>query len=293
MLFTDNIPYKRYMELPKSKIKRVYLVNVVGPFSELKLKSMNQKIYASIVYQKPKVSLIHSNKNKHTLRFELIEGKNREIRNICKIFNLKVEKLRRVSYGKFYLKTVPHGKFKEMIIMKVISGKLKGRAIQINKKGSYRPTLSRIREDLFNLIKYNSILNISLSDSTFIDLFSGSGSVGIEALSQGAKKVIFNDKDQDNLFYIKNFVVRAGLKNYELHNYDSYNLNLSILKDVDIAFVDPPYDHNLQLIEENIYTKIRKESLLILETNQKYSHSEIILEKKIKNKYLYFLKKSI
>ena len=104
------------MELPKSKIKRVYLVNVVGPFSELKLKSMNQKIYASIVYQKPKVSLIHSNKNKHTLRFELIEGKNREIRNICKIFNLKVEKLRRVSYGKFYLKTVPHGKFKEMII---------------------------------------------------------------------------------------------------------------------------------------------------------------------------------
>ncbi len=116
LLFTDNIPYKRYMELPKSKIKRVYLVNVVGPFSELKLKSMNQKIYASIVYQKPKVSLIHSNKNKHTLRFELIEGKNREIRNICKIFNLKVEKLRRVSYGKFYLKTVPHGKFKEMII---------------------------------------------------------------------------------------------------------------------------------------------------------------------------------
>lgn len=177
--------------------------------------------------------------------------------------------------------------------MKVISGKLKGRAIQINKKGSYRPTLSRIREDLFNLIKYNSILNISLSDSTFIDLFSGSGSVGIEALSQGAKKVIFNDKDQDNLFYIKNFVVRAGLKNYELHNYDSYNLNLSILKDVDITFVDPPYDHNLQLIEENIYTKIRKESLLILETNQKYSHSEIILEKKYKNKYLYFLKKSI
>ena len=44
--------------------------------------------------------------------------------------------------------------------MKVISGKLKGRAIQINKKGSHRPTLSRIREDLFNLIKYNSILNV-------------------------------------------------------------------------------------------------------------------------------------
>ena len=39
LLFTDNIPYKRYMELPKSKIKKVYLVNVIGPFSEIKLKS--------------------------------------------------------------------------------------------------------------------------------------------------------------------------------------------------------------------------------------------------------------
>ena len=114
LLFTNNIPYKRYMELPKSKIIRVYLVNVVGQFNELKLKSMNQKIYSSITYQKPKVSLVHSNKSKHTLRFEILEGKNREIRNICKIFNLKVERLRRISYGRFLLKTVPNGKFKEI-----------------------------------------------------------------------------------------------------------------------------------------------------------------------------------
>ena len=174
--------------------------------------------------------------------------------------------------------------------MKVISGKLKGRAIQINKKGSHRPTLSRIREDLFNLIKYNSILNVSLTDSIFIDLFSGSGSVGIEALSQGAKKVIFNDKNEDNLFYIKNFVTKAGLENYELHNYNSYNIDLSILKDADIIFIDPPYDHNLQLIEKNIYKKLYRECLIIIETNQKYSHSKIILEKKYKNKCLYFLK---
>ncbi len=117
LLFTDHTPFKRYMESPKSKIKRVYLVNVVGSFSEIKLKSMNQKIYSSITYEKTNVSLVHSNKNKHTLRFELLEGKNREIRNICEIFNLKVEKLKRISFGKFVLKAIPLSKYKEMRII--------------------------------------------------------------------------------------------------------------------------------------------------------------------------------
>ena len=105
------------MESPKSKIKRVYLVNVIGSFNNIKLKAMNQKIYSSIAYEKIKVVLAHSNKNKHTLRFELLEGKNREIRNICEIFNLKVEKLKRISFGKFILKTIPYSKYKEMKII--------------------------------------------------------------------------------------------------------------------------------------------------------------------------------
>ena len=60
--------------------------------------------------------MAHTNKNKHILRFELLEGKNREIRNICEIFNLKVEKLKRISFGKFFLKTVPHANYKVMQI---------------------------------------------------------------------------------------------------------------------------------------------------------------------------------
>ncbi len=117
LVFTDNTSFKRFMESPKSKIKRVYLVNVIGSFNDIKLKAMNQKIYSSTVYKKIKVVLVHSNKNKHKLRFELLEGKNREIRNICEIFNLKVEKLKRISFGKFILKTIPHSKFKEMKII--------------------------------------------------------------------------------------------------------------------------------------------------------------------------------
>ena len=116
LLLTDSTAYKRKLESPKSNIKRVYVVNVIGSFNDLKLKSLNQKIYATKIYKNPHVSLTYSNKNKHTLRFELKEGKNREIRNICEIFNLKVEKLKRISFGKFFLKTVPHANYKVMQI---------------------------------------------------------------------------------------------------------------------------------------------------------------------------------
>jgi len=116
LLLTDSTTYKRKLESPKSNIKRIYLVNVIGSFNDLKLKSLNQKIYAKKIYKNPHVSLIHTNKNKHTLRFELTEGKNREIRNICEIFNLKVERLKRISFGQYKVKSIPLSKYKEMII---------------------------------------------------------------------------------------------------------------------------------------------------------------------------------
>ena len=116
LLLTDSTAYKRKLESPKSNIKRVYIVNVIGSFNNLKLKSLNQKIYAAKIYKNPNVSLTHTNKNKHTLRFELTEGKNREIRNICEIFNLKVERLKRISFGRYKVKSIPLSKYKEIII---------------------------------------------------------------------------------------------------------------------------------------------------------------------------------
>ena len=116
LLLTDSTTYKRKLESPKSNIKRVYLVNVIGSFNNLKIKSLNQKIYAEKIYKNPHVSLAYTNKNKHTLRFDLTEGKNREIRNICEIFNLKIERLKRISFGQYKVKSIPLSKYKEMII---------------------------------------------------------------------------------------------------------------------------------------------------------------------------------
>jgi len=177
--------------------------------------------------------------------------------------------------------------------MRVISGEYKGRIIEINTNKNFRPTLSRIREDLFNFIKHNSKLNVDLNESIFCDLFCGSGSIGIEALSRGAKKVIFNDIEISNIESVKKFLQKLNVSNFELFNLNAYNKEKNIIEDSDILFLDPPYDHDLNFLKENIFNRVNPNCLIILESNQKLDYSEILLKKSYKNKTLYFIKKII
>jgi len=176
--------------------------------------------------------------------------------------------------------------------MKIISGKLKGRSIPSCKKNRFRPTLSRGREDLFNLINHNKILNIDLSKAVFCDLFCGSGSVGLEALSRGAKKVIFNDIESLNTTLIKDLLSKTELINFEIYNQDAYCKHIFI-KNCDIVFIDPPYENEIKLFEDSIYSQIYENCLVIIESNKNYDHQNIILKKEYNNKKLYFLKKVI
>ena len=176
--------------------------------------------------------------------------------------------------------------------MKIISGRLKGRSIKINKGSGFRPTLSRIREDLFNLLKHSKILNINIEDTVFFDLFCGSGSIGIEALSRGAKKVIFNDIDNLNIQSVKNFLIKTELDNYEIYNNDAFTNKGLISKEANIVYIDPPYISDIKLVEKNIFPQIPKNCLIIFETDQKFEHQDLILKKEYKNKNLFFLKKT-
>ena len=105
--------------------------------------------------------------------------------------------------------------------MRVISGKYKGRKILVESKSNYRPTLTRIREDIFNLLLHNNYLNIDLNEVILCDLFAGTGSIGIEALSRGVKKVIFNDIEKNHTNKIEKF-----LKEINEINMKKTNLNL-------------------------------------------------------------------
>jgi 23S rRNA pseudouridine2605 synthase len=116
LILTNNKKYKRELENPQKDITRRYVVKVVGNIDAKKINSMNQKIYGELVYKKPNIKLLSQNKNTNTLIFELHEGKNREIRKICEIFNLRVDSLKRINFGQYHLKGIPIGGYKEIII---------------------------------------------------------------------------------------------------------------------------------------------------------------------------------
>lgn len=122
--------------------------------------------------------------------------------------------------------------------MRVIAGKARRIQLDTPKGQEVRPTTDRIKETLFN------ILNPYIYDSYFLDLFSGSGAIGIEALSRGAKEVTFIENNQQALACIKDNLERTKLiKNANIYNSDVIKALKKINdKKFDLIFMDPPYN---------------------------------------------------
>ncbi len=174
--------------------------------------------------------------------------------------------------------------------MKVISGKYKGRKILVESKSDYRPTLTRIREDIFNLLLHNNDLNIDLNEVILCDLFAGTGSIGIEALSRGVKKVIFNDIEKNYTNKIEKFLKEINEINYEITNFDPYEQKKDILNKCHVIYIDPPYDHSFELIQKKILMSIQSNILIILESSNLINLENLILKKQYKNKNLFFFR---
>ncbi len=174
--------------------------------------------------------------------------------------------------------------------MKVISGKYKGRKILVESKNDYRPTLTRIREDIFNFLLHNNDLNIDLNQVILCDLFAGTGSIGIEALSRGVKKVIFNDIEKKHTNKIEDFLKKINEINYEITNFDPYKQKIDILNNCHVIYIDPPYDHGFELIQKKILMNIQSNILIILESSNLINLGNLILKKQYKNKNLFFFR---
>lgn len=178
--------------------------------------------------------------------------------------------------------------------MKIISGEFKGRRFKELNIDTTRPTMDRVKESLFGMIQDY------LPNSTVLDLFSGSGSLGFESLSNGAKYVYFNDINIKCVNYIKELSKTLKLdEKTKIFNMD-FKKVLNYLKSnnisVDIIFLDPPYSiHNLneviKLIKE--YNLLNKEGIIVCEVDSKYIEEEyftIIKERKYSDKYIIILK---
>ncbi|MGN0789010.1 MAG: 16S rRNA (guanine(966)-N(2))-methyltransferase RsmD [Christensenellales bacterium] len=117
--------------------------------------------------------------------------------------------------------------------MRVVSGKYRGRKIESPKGNDVRPTSDMVKENIFNTIQFD------VEGSRFLDLFCGSGGMGIEALSRGAKQVTFVDKSKTSIALTQRNLV--GIKDdYRVVNGD-FETALRGLGKQDFIFVDPPY----------------------------------------------------
>ena len=122
--------------------------------------------------------------------------------------------------------------------MRVISGKYRGKNLVGFDIDGTRPTMDRVKESMFAMIQNR------INNSVVLDLFAGSGSLGIEALSNGAKSIYFVDNNIELINIIKKNT--TGMDNVNIIKSD-YKDALSNLKGIkfDIIFLDPPYKLNL------------------------------------------------
>lgn len=124
--------------------------------------------------------------------------------------------------------------------MRVISGQKRGKKLELLKGDKVRPTTDKVKESVFNVIQFD------VTGSNFLDLFAGSGQMGIEALSRGATHATFVDESRVSVEVVKrNLVATDLLEKAEVMNMDSVNFLKKSDKVFDIAFLDPPYKSSL------------------------------------------------
>lgn len=150
--------------------------------------------------------------------------------------------------------------------MRVISGSARGTVLHSIEDIKTRPTLDRVKESLFNIIQND------IEDSTVLDLFSGSGAIGLEFLSRGAKRAVLCDSSKDAIKIIKQNVQKTHFE----EKVEVYNMEFTKLVErlqnqkFDIIYIDPPYATDfIKISLEKIieYELVNENTKIIVETD--------------------------
>ncbi len=125
-------------------------------------------------------------------------------------------------------------------VMRIISGSRRGTVLFSPVTDKTRPTTDRVRENIFNLIRFD------LPGAKVLDLFSGSGAMGLEALSAGAESCVFVDSEREAVEIINKNLEKTRFKDSAKVVKTSFDSFINSSSDTfDIIFLDPPYNKNL------------------------------------------------
>lgn len=182
--------------------------------------------------------------------------------------------------------------------MRVIAGKAKSLPLKAPPGKDTRPTTDRIKETLFNMIQDE------LYDISFLDLFSGSGAIGIEALSRGARRACFVEQSREAAYVIRQNLAFTHLDGQaEIFNCTALSAvrKLQGREAFHVVFMDPPYGNGMELEvlkEPAFYRILQERALIIVEADLKTSLYEeelhgfsILKEKRYKTNKHIFLEK--
>ena len=152
--------------------------------------------------------------------------------------------------------------------MRIISGKFKGRRLQVPTNITARPTTDFAKEGLFNLLNNR----IDFEDIDVLDLFAGTGSIGIEFISRDAKSVISVEQNERHSAFIRKVCSELKITNLSLIKTDVFKFIDTCHSQFDMIFADPPYELvQLAQIPDLIFTKklLKEEGLFVLEHSSK------------------------
>ena len=165
--------------------------------------------------------------------------------------------------------------------MRVIGGKLKGKLIHNPTDKTTRTLKDMVRESIFNILEHSSNEKINFKNDIVLDLFSGSGSFGIECLSRGVKKVYFFENYKPSIKVLEKNLKELDIdKNSFINEINAYEISTENVNNekIDLIYLDPPFkDKNInKLLKKITELKIaQKSTLIIIHRNKKFKENFI------------------
>ena len=221
LLLTNNGELARRLELPSTGWTRRYRVRVYGAVDEGRLAALAKGAKVGAVAYGPIRATLDSHKGSNAwLTVSLAEGRNREVRRVLEPLGLTVNRLIRLAYGPFQLGRLERGATspspqghrraggRGVRALRIIAGTHRGRRLRAPEAGT-RPTADRVREAVFNILAHG-MAGAVIAEASVLDVFAGSGALGLEALSRGAAHATFMDDDDAAIACVRANVKALG-----------------------------------------------------------------------------------
>ena len=221
LLLTNDGALARRLELPSNGWIRRYRARAWGVVDPAALARLSQGVVIEGVRYGPIEASLEVRKGENVwLAVALREGRNREVRRVLAHLGLTVSRLIRVAYGPFQLGVLPRGAVDEVpgkVLreqvpdgLRIVGGAWRGRGLVAPAGAGTRPTADRVRQAVFDRLMHAPWAAGVVAGASVLDVFAGTGALGLEALSRGAGTAVFMERERGALAALRANIAACG-----------------------------------------------------------------------------------